>query len=62
MIDEAIKYVVGRRKDGTTICKFMFDWEDDDGKKHVIETDDIDSAKNIIDLLSGEITLADLLP
>jgi hypothetical protein len=59
----ATDYEIKRdEKTGKQICKFKFAWVDKNGKHQVIETDDLEAAQTVIDLLSGEVCLSDLEP
>lgn len=47
---------------GKQLCKFKFEWVNENGVIENVETDDLETAQTVIDLLSGEICLADLEP
>jgi len=47
---------------GKDLCRFIFEWVDVTGEEQTVETDCIEAAQTVMDLLSGEICLADLEP
>lgn len=47
---------------GKKLCNFTFEWVNEKGVKEKIETEDMETAQTIINLLSGETCLADLEP
>lgn len=56
------EYDIKRDGQGFQICRFRFEWTDEDGIEHLADTDDLSTAETIIGLLTGEICLADLEP
>ena len=56
-------YEIKRDKQtGKRLCRFYFEWVNASGVNERVETDDLEFAQTVIDLLSGETCLADLEP
>lgn len=49
-------------ENGKQLCKFKFTWVDNEGNNQEVITNDLDAAATVINLLTGEICLADLEP
>lgn len=59
---EGNDYKIKTNAKGKPMFKVLMWWTDVDGGKHFTNTNDVDLTKDIVNLLTGEVTLADLLP
>lgn len=58
-IDVKTSYDIGIDEDNKPTCKFIFQWFDNAGMFHDVNTNDIDEAQIVMSLLSGETCIAD---